>query len=661
MTDKERIKALVGELNQYAREYYVLDQPTVSDATYDRLYQELEQLEVKYPDWVLEKSPTQRVGGVVLERFEKVVHDIALYSLSDAFSKEELFAFDMRIKKLVNQPFSYICELKIDGLSVSLKYQNGVFIQGATRGDGVIGENITENLRTIQDIPLSLDTQGTLEVRGEAYMPKRSFDKLNQARELEGLATFANPRNAAAGSLRQLDTKVTAKRNLATFIYQVAGENIALTQSETLNQLKNLGFSINPSYQVCQTIDEVWTFVTEMAEQRHKLPYEIDGVVIKVNQFVSQEAMGFTVKAPRWAVAYKFPAEEVETRIISIDWQVGRTGVVTPTANLTPVSIAGTTVSRATLHNVDNIKAKDIRLNDTVILYKAGDIIPAISQVVFDKRPLDSLPLEIPIDCPICHLPLVHFDDEVALRCINPMCQAQIKEQLAHFVSRAAMNIDGLGPRVINQLFDLELIGDVADLYRLTFDQLIQLDKIQEKSATNLLEAIEKSKSNSVEKLIFGLGVRHIGAKVAKRLAEHFGNLEQIMQASFEEISELDGLGVKIAESVTTYFANIKVRELIHELQDSGLNFDYLGVRMTENSEFSGKTIVLTGKLGRYQRSELKEILEALGAKVTGSVSKKTDLVIAGNDAGSKLSKAESLGIEVLGEEDILKKLKSEE
>lgn len=657
MTEKERIAELVAELNQRAKEYYVLDQPSISDAEYDRLYQELVQLEEQFPEFILANSPTKRVGGVVLAGFEKVTHEIPLYSLSDVFSKEALYTFDTRIRKLTSQPFNYICELKIDGLSVSLRYQSGQFILGATRGDGTIGENITENLKTIQNIPLSITNPLNIEVRGEAYMPKQSFINLNEIRENEGQATFANPRNAAAGSLRQLDTKVTAKRNLATFMYQVAGVNIAPTQSETLETLSKLGFSTNHDYQVCESIDEVWAFIEKMAELRHQLPYEIDGIVIKVNQFAVQSEMGFTVKAPRWATAYKFPAEEVETVIESIDWPVGRTGVVTPTANLKPVQIAGTTVARATLHNVDNIKAKDIRLNDTVILYKAGDIIPAISHVLLDKRSADSQPLEIPSLCPVCQSPLIHLNDEVALRCINPMCQAQLKEQLAHFVSRNAMNIAGLGPRVIEQLYQHRLIKDVADLYQLKFDALINLDKIKEKSANNLLNAIEASKNNSVEKLIFGLGIRHIGAKVAKILAEHFGSLEGVMRADYESVAQIDGLGQAIAESLTTYFKNEQVQALIEQLKNCGLNFAYLGKKPASDSEFSGQTIVLTGKLEHYSRNELKSILESLGAQVTGSVSKKTDLVVAGEDAGSKLTKAESLEIPVINEVELLEKL----
>lgn len=657
MTEKERIAELVAELNQRAKEYYVLDQPSISDAEYDRLYQELMQLEEQFPEFILANSPTKRVGGVVLAGFEKVTHEIPLYSLSDVFSKEALYTFDARIRKLTNQSFNYICELKIDGLSVSLRYQSGQFSLGATRGDGTVGENITENLKTIQNIPLLITEPLNIEVRGEAYMPKQSFIKLNEMRQNEGQATFANPRNAAAGSLRQLDTKVTAKRNLATFIYQVAGENIASTQSETLEKFDELGFSINHDYQVCETIDSVWAFIEKMSEQRHQLPYEIDGIVIKVNQFAVQSEMGFTVKAPRWATAYKFPAEEVETVIESIDWPVGRTGVVTPTANLKPVQIAGTTVARATLHNVDNIKAKDIRLNDTVILYKAGDIIPAISHVLFDKRSADSQPLEIPSLCPVCQSPLIHLNDEVALRCINPMCQAQLKEQLAHFVSRNAMNIAGLGPRVIEQLYRHQLIKDVADLYQLKFEALIDLDKIKEKSASNLLNAIEASKNNSVEKLIFGLGIRHIGAKVARILAEHFGSLEGVMHADYDAVAQIDGLGQAIAESLTTYFKNEQVQALIERLKNCGLNFAYLGKKPASDSEFSGRTIVLTGKLAHYSRNELKSILESLGAQVTGSVSKKTDLVVAGEDAGSKLNKAESLEIPVINEAELLEKL----
>ena len=524
----KRAEELRSRLNRWSREYYVEDKPTVEDYVYDQEYAELVVIEEQYPDLITSDSPTQRVGGKVLSGFEKVTHDIPLYSLNDVFSKDELFAFDQRVQKAIGRPVDYCCELKIDGLSVSLRYENGEFVRGATRGDGTVGENITENLKTVRSVPLKLKDAISIEVRGECFMPKKSFVQLNQAREAEGKDIFANPRNAAAGSLRQLDSKITAKRNLDTFLYTVAdfGPMKATTQYDALEELEQIGFHTNHEKRLCHSIDEVWSFIEEYHEKRMDLTYEIDGIVIKVNDFSLQDQLGFTVKAPRWATAYKFPPEEVETKIEEIEWTVGRTGVVTPTAIMTPVRVAGTTVSRASLHNGDYIKLKDIRLNDIVRIYKAGDIIPEVAQVVLDQRPADSEPYVLPTHCPICHSELVHLDEEVALRCINPKCPAQIKEGLNHFVSRNAMNIDGLGPRVLAQMYDKQLVTDVADLYKLTEEELLTLDKIKEKSANNILTAIHDSKDNSVERLIFGLGIRHVGSKAAKILAEHFGDLE---------------------------------------------------------------------------------------------------------------------------------------
>lgn len=660
-TDEQRINELRKQLKQFSYEYYVLDNPTVEDSHYDKLYNELEELENAHPELpVPDDSPTKRVGGVVLDGFEKVTHEIPLYSLSDVFSKDELIAFDERVKKAVGKEVTYTCELKIDGLSISLKYENGKFVRGATRGDGTVGENITENLRTVKSIPMILTRPISVEVRGEAYMPKASFIALNEAREADGQEVFANPRNAAAGSLRQLDTKVTAKRNLSTFIYTVAdfGPLETTSQSNALEELDRLGLKINHEYRVCHTVDEIWAYIEEYHEKRSELPYEIDGVVVKVNDFALQDELGFTVKAPRWATAYKFPPEEVETVIESIGWTVGRTGVVTPTANMIPVKVAGSTVSRATLHNADYIAEKDIRLNDTVILYKAGDIIPAVARVVLDKRPKTSVPYEIPTHCPACGSHLVHLDEEVALRCLNPKCPAQIKEGLNHFVSRNAMNIDGLGPRVLEQLFEKELVADVADLYFLTEETLMTLDKIKEKSANNLYTSIQSSKENSVERLIFGLGIRHVGSKAAKILAEHFGSLPVITKASEEEITQIDSLGGVIAESIVAYFENEEVHELLVELEKAGVNFDYLGLTSADvaqiDSPFQGKTVVLTGKLETYNRNEAKAKIESLGGKVTGSVSKKTDVVVAGLEAGSKLTKAESLGVTIWSEADMI-------
>lgn len=655
-TIKERVSQLQQQLNRYAYEYYVQDQPTVEDYVYDKLYGELTALEAAHPELITPDSPTQRVGGMVLKGFEKVVHDVPLYSLNDVFTRSEIEAFDERVKRALGDQVSYVCELKIDGLSISLKYQDGFFVQGATRGDGTVGENITENLKTVRSIPMRLAEPLTIEVRGECFMPKASFVRLNNEREEAGQGVFANPRNAAAGSLRQLDTGVTAKRNLDTFLYTVAdfGPLEADSQSRALAELDRIGFHTNPERRVCQTVAEIWEYIQEYHEKRIQLPYEIDGVVIKVNDFHQQDELGFTVKAPRWAAAYKFPPEEAHTKLETIEWTVGRTGVVTPTAVMTPVFIAGSTVSRASLHNMDYIEAKDIRLNDTVVLYKAGDIIPEVAQVVLEERPADSTPYQAPSHCPECESELVHLDDEVALRCINPKCPAQLKEGLAHFVSRNAMNIDGLGPRVLNQMYDKKLVKDVADLYQLTEAQLLTLDKIKEKSADNLLRAIDASRENSLERLLFGLGIRHVGAKAAKILAENFGEMEQLAHAEKDAIIALDTMGEIIADSVVTYFANHEVHELIAELKNAGVNMTYKGPRLQDvaqiESPFSGKTIVLTGKLTHFTREEAKERIEALGGKVTGSVSKKTDIVVAGEEAGSKLTKAQNLGVEIWDE-----------
>jgi DNA ligase (NAD+) len=656
----DRAKALRQQLNQYSHEYYVQDKPSVEDYVYDRLYQELVDIETEFPDLITADSPTQRVGGKILQGFEKVTHDIQMYSLNDGFSKEDIYDFDERVRKLAGGPVTYCCELKIDGLAISLKYENGKFVQGATRGDGTVGENITENLKTVKSIPLELKKPISIEVRGECYMPKQSFVNLNKEREEAGQDVFANPRNAAAGSLRQLDTSIVSKRNLNTFLYTVAdfGPMTAQTQFDALNELSEIGLRTNPEKTLCQSIDEVWAYIEEYHEKRVDLPYEIDGIVIKVNEFSVQDELGFTVKAPRWAIAYKFPPEEAQTVVEAIEWTIGRTGVVTPTAVMQPVRVAGSTVSRASLHNADFIAMKDIRLNDTVIIYKAGDIIPEVAQVLTEKRAADSQPYEIPTHCPVCDSELVHLDEEVALRCINPKCPAQIKEGLNHFVSRNAMNIDGLGPRVLEQMYDKHLVADVADLYFLTEEQLMTLDKIKEKSANNIFKAIAASRDNSVERLIFGLGIRHVGAKAAKILAEHFGTLEAVSHATKEEVVALDSIGETIADSLVTYFENEEVHQLLDELKKAGVNFDYKGIRSSQlaavESPFKDKTVVLTGKLTHYTREEAKEKIENLGGKVTGSVSKKTDIVVAGEEAGSKLTKAQDLGIAVWDEQEMV-------
>lgn len=639
------MKELVELLNRYAYEYYTKDAPSVSDSEYDQLYRELVELETAHPDEILPESPTHRVGGVVLKGFTKYQHQYPLYSLQDAFSREELEAFDQRVRKEFPS-ISYVCELKIDGLSISLTYENGVLVTGATRGDGSVGEDITENLKRVKDIPLVLPEPVNITVRGECYMSRASFDRVNQIRQENGEPEFANPRNAAAGTLRQLDTKIVAKRNLATFLYQEVSPTDQSSQEGVLEKLARLGFVVNQERVLAEDMEQIWDFIQKVAQFREDLPYDIDGIVIKVNDLAVQEELGFTVKAPKWAVAYKFPAEEKEAKILSVDWTVGRTGVVTPTANLTPVQLAGTTVSRATLHNVDYIAEKDIHQEDTVIVYKAGDIIPAVLRVVKDKRVSDQA-LAIPTHCPSCQSELLHFEDEVALRCINPLCPAQIKEGLNHFASRDAMNITGLGPAVVEKLFAAQLVEDVAGIYRLTVEDLLTLEGFKEKSAEKLYEAIQVSKENSAEKLLFGLGIRHVGSKVSQILLQEFHDLDQLATADPERIASINSLGMVVAESLKRYFAQEGSKRLLQELKEAGVNLTYLGEKVAADAALSGMTVVLTGKLERLTRSEAKAKLESLGAKVTGSVSKKTDLVVAGSDAGSKLTKAQELGIQV--------------
>ncbi len=643
---------LVALLNRYAKEYYTEDKPTVSDSEYDKLYRELVELEKDHPEQVLPDSPTHRVGGLVLEGFEKYEHEYPLYSLQDAFSRQELDDFDQRVKAEFPGA-SYMAELKIDGLSVSLTYVNGVLQVGATRGDGSVGENITENLKRVKDIPLQLEQPLNITVRGECYLPIASFDKINEERRENGEAEFANPRNAAAGTLRQLDTSVVSKRNLATFFYQEASPTERETQDDVLRELTAYGFSVNDRRIVTESMDEIWNFIQQVEADRDDLAYDIDGIVIKVNSLAMQEELGFTVKAPRWAIAYKFPAEEKEVELLSVDWTVGRTGVVTPTANLTPVQLAGTTVSRATLHNVDYIAEKDIRIGDTVVVYKAGDIIPAVLNVVQAKRDKQE-PIPIPTACPSCGSDLLHYEDEVALRCINPLCPAQIKERLSHFASRDAMNISGFGPAIVDKLFEAKLVADVADIYRLTVEDLVTLDGVKEKSATKLYDAIQTSKANSAEKLLFGLGIRHVGSKASRQLLEVFGDVDTLVAADEDAISAIEGLGEVIAKSLRSYFAKEGAQRLLAELKASGVNLVYLGKKVEADAQLSGMTVVLTGKLEQMTRNEAKEKLQNLGAKVTGSVSKKTSLVVAGSDAGSKLAKAQELGIDVRDEDWLL-------
>lgn len=659
---KIRVDELVSKLDQYSHEYYVLDQPTIPDEEYDKLYRELVELEEAYPELIQNNSPTQRVGGTLLEGFEKVAHDTPMLSLDNAFSKDELMAFDRRVAQLVDAPYSYHCELKIDGLAVSLKYVNGNLQQAVTRGDGTVGENVTTNVRTIKSIPLTLKKPLTLEARGEIYMPKSSFIALNEKREEQGEAVFANPRNAAAGTLRNLDPKVTASRNLSVFLYALTNvsEQPVDTQDAALTMLDQLGLKTNPERKVFESMSDVWSFVEDYQEKRASLPYEIDGIVIKVNELNNQEKAGYTVKAPRWAIAYKFPAEEARTTIREVEWSVGRTGVVTPTAIMDPVQLAGTTVQRASLHNIDLMIEKDIRLGDTAVVRKAGDIIPEVIKVDVDERSEDSEPYVFPTHCPACDSELMHLEDEVALRCMNPSCSAQAKERLSHFVSRNAMNIDGLGERVVGQLYDKGLVKDVADLYYLEKEALLELDKIADKSADNMLNAIDASRSNSLERLIFGLGIRHVGSKAARLLAEEFETIDQLKAASLEAITVIEGIGEKIADSIHSFFELEEAEELIDKLIKAEVNMTYTGIKRKEvetDSMFADKTVVITGKLEHFTRNELKEKLIELGAKVTGSVSKNTDYLIAGEEAGSKLTKAESLNVPIIDEAKVIEEI----
>ncbi|MBM7662758.1 DNA ligase (NAD+) [Bacillus mesophilus] len=658
-----RVKELRHLLHKWNHEYHVLDQPSVSDAEYDKALNELVRLEEENPSLQSEDSPSQRVGGAPLSVFEKVEHTTPMLSLGNAFNEEDLRDFDRRVRQGVGNEVSYVAELKIDGLAVSLRYEDGLFIQGATRGDGSVGEDITQNLKTIRSIPLRLSKPVSIEVRGEAFMPKKSFISLNEQKEELGEEPFANPRNAAAGSLRQLDPKLAAKRNLDIYVYGIGNPATTGVNSHSggLDLLDELGFKTNNERKKCSNIDEVIEFTSSWVEKRPALPYEIDGIVIKVDSFEQQDELGFTAKSPRWAIAYKFPAEEVVTRLVDIELNVGRTGVITPTAILEPVRVAGTVVKRASLHNEDLIREKDIKLGDYVIVKKAGDIIPEVVHVLLEKRTGEEKDFLMPTHCPECNSELVRLDEEVALRCINPECPAQIREGLIHFVSRNAMNIDGLGERVIAQLFQEKLISNVADLYRLQKDQLVAMERMGEKSATNLIEAITTSKKNSLEKLLFGLGIRHVGAKAAKTLAQHFETMEKLQSATIDDLVAINEIGEKMAEAVVTYFHKPEVVHLIDELKALGVNTDYTGPKLVNvediDSFFAGKTIVLTGKLEILTRNEAKEKIELLGGKVAGSVSKNTDLLIAGEAAGSKLDQAKKHGVEVWNEERLVLEL----
>lgn len=662
-TAKNRIQQLTDELNHHAYAYYVLDAPEISDSDYDKKYQELLELEASFPALRLVESPTQRVGDKVDERFEKITHPTPMMSLGDIFDQAAVEHFVKTTKAQLGADVTYICELKIDGLSVSLTYEKGYLKTAATRGNGEVGEDITNNVKTIRSVPLKLKAALDVTIRGEIYMPKAAFHALNKQREAEGQAVFANPRNAAAGSIRQLDSRVTAKRQLNVFLYSaVFSSDLKLTsQASLLENLPKWGFRVNPKYAACQDAKEIWAYIEQMAKKRHQLPYDIDGVVIKVNQFSQQEQLGATIKAPKWAVAYKFPAEEAQTILRDIEWTVGRTGVVTPTAVMDPVQLAGTTVRRASLHNADLILTKDLRLGDTIKIHKAGDIIPEVLSPLLDLRPVSSQPYQVISHCPECGSELVHLEDEVALRCVNLACPAQIKEKLTHFVSRPAMDIIGVGPKLLEKLTKAQIIQDPSDLYHLDKTALLALEGIQEKSADNIIKSIEASKTNSMERLLFGLGIRHVGQKACLDLSAHFKTIAKLKAASLEELLAVDGIGEISANSLREYFHNEAIQTLLCRLESAGVNMTYQGLDLKTiaqtDSYWQGKIVVLTGSLDNYTRQEAKAAIEALGGKVTGSVSKKTDILVAGAAAGSKLTKAQTLGITILDEAQMQAKL----
>lgn len=657
---QSRVNELHDLLNQYGYEYYVQDNPSVPDSEYDKLLRELIDIEEAHPEFKSPDSPTVRVGGEVQSSFEKVNHDTPMLSLGNAFNEQELRRFDQRIREQVGS-VEYMCELKIDGLAVSLKYVEGRFVQGLTRGDGTTGEDITENLRTIHAIPLKINEPLSFEVRGEAYMPRSSFIRLNEEKEKNEEQPFANPRNAAAGSLRQLDPKLAAKRKLSVFLYSVNDftDFDATTQSGALDELDRLGFKTNHERMRVGDIEGVLEYIEKWTKQREQLSYDIDGIVIKVNDIEQQDEMGYTQKSPRWAIAYKFPAEEVVTTLQDIELSIGRTGVVTPTAILDPVRVAGTTVSRASLHNEDLIHERDIRIGDSVVVKKAGDIIPEVVKSITERRPEGTLPYSMPTHCPSCDHELVRIEGEVALRCINPKCQAQLVEGLIHFVSRQAMNIDGLGTKIIQQLYHHNVINDVADIFYLTEDDLLPLERMGSKKVENLLKAIENAKTNSLEHLLFGLGIRHLGVKASQVLAEKYETMDRLLQVTEEELISIHDIGDKLAQSVVTYLENEDIKALIEKLKYKNVNMVYNGIKTSDiegHPDFKNKTIVLTGKLQQLTRKEASAWLELQGAKVTSSVTKKTDLVIAGEDAGSKLTKAEKFGTEIWTEEQFVAK-----
>ena len=664
LAEAERLRK---ELRHHEYLYYVKDAPEITDAEYDRLMVRLREIEAEYPEDVPADSPTQRVGGKVSPEFTEVKHLKPLLSLGNAFSADELRAFDERVRNGLpaGSQVEYVMEPKIDGLACSLVYENGKLVRAATRGDGVVGENVTANVRTIRAIPLTLtvpegeEVPELLDVRGEVYMPRHEFMRLNEERAEKGEAEFANPRNAAAGSLRQLDPQVTAKRSLSFFAYNV-GNGALEKHSDSLAMLKGYGFKVSENYKVVPDIEAAIKFIEEFDAKRSSLAYDTDGAVIKVNAVYQQRILGATGKDPRWAIAFKFPPEQAETTLEDIVWRVGRTGVLTPTAVLTPVKLSGSVVSRATLHNEDFIREKGICIGDRVIINKAGEIIPEVLRVVESKRTGEEVPVVIPTECPECGWRVERQGSEAAIRCTNPHCPALGREGLIHFVSRDAMNIEGCGPSVINQLIDSELVRDAADLYSLNKEDLLKLERMGEKSADNLLKAIEASKENELDKLLFGLGIRHVGAKVARILAEEFGTVEKLMTAEHEQLAAIRDIGGKIAESVVTWLSVPSNIDLLERLAKAGLKMEFATRATSEGNPFFGKTLVFTGTLPTLGRAEAQTMAQDVGAKVSGSVSKKTDYVIAGAEAGSKLEKATKLGVTVIDEETFLKMLKGE-
>lgn len=652
---KEEIFKLVALLNKYSYDYYVEDNPQISDTEYDTLYKQLEKLEQEYPEFILDNSPTQRVGDRVLDEFEKVIHKVPMLSLSNTFSIEDLRDFDSRISKLSSDDsIEYICELKIDGLAISINYENGKLVSAATRGDGMVGENVTENIKTIFSIPKTLKTKKSFEVRGEVYLPKKSFELLNKEREENNEVLFANPRNAAAGSLRQLDSKITAKRRLSAFIYSVVGDENINSQKMALTVAADLGLPVNPNFKLCKTIDEVVDYIMYWEKHKQDLPYEIDGIVIKVNSYSLQKEIGSTQKSPRWATAYKFPEEELATKLLDIELSVGRTGIITPVAVLNPINISGSTVSKASLHNKDIIDDLDIHIGDMVVVKKAGEIIPKVVRVVEELRLANSEKYVMPNICPSCESKTFTKEGDPFTRCLNPDCPEQNIRKIIHFASREALNIEGLGDKVVATLYEKGIIKHTIDLFSLDRNKLVELERMGDKSVDNLLNAIENSKQSSLDKVIFALGILNVGKKASKILAEYYKNLTNFSKATVDELLELPDIGLITAESIVDYLSNDSNLRFINELIEIGMNPQYEIQNKNTDNIFSGKTIVLTGKLVELTRNEAKEYLERFGAKVTGSVTSKTDYVIAGEKAGSKLAKAEQLGIQVLSEDEFI-------